>query len=77
LSRDRDGIPRVGLNEGDRRALGWFELELHAAREDRKESGIADAAATSAQNAVIHEFVGSSRDTHEQLELSLGIERQG
>jgi hypothetical protein len=76
LSRDRDGIPRVGLNEGDRRALGWFELELHAAREDRRRSTGGSAAAAASPDAGIHEFVTPSRDSHEQLELSLGIERQ-
>jgi hypothetical protein len=30
LARDLDGVPCVSLDEADRRALGWFELELHA-----------------------------------------------
>jgi hypothetical protein len=36
LGRDRDGVPRVRLHEADRRALGWFELELRLDAKDTK-----------------------------------------
>ncbi len=79
LNRDRDGIPRVGLNVEDRRALGWFELELHAAHEDRPEmvqESRKKRSSSPSSRASIHEFIAPDAESHEQLELSLGIERQ-
>jgi len=79
LSRDRDGIPRVGLNERDRRALAWFELELHAAQSQQQgpvEKAKRSTSSANATSASIHEFVMPVSGSHEQLELSLDHERQ-
>ncbi len=73
LLRDRDGIPCVRLLEADRRALGWFELELQsAAMPSRLVSS--DEAGASGQ---VHELHSSAFAVPRQLELGLRVERLG
>ena len=69
LGRDRDGVPRVSLESGDRKALGWFDLQLHAtvarstSSSQDESTGVVEAlplAMTSGEN-----------------QLDLGLERHG
>ncbi len=74
LLRDHDGIPRVRLFEADRRALGWFELELRAAvssKSPRVSTG------NSGRTATVRELAPPCFGASEQLELGLRLEHSG
>ncbi len=74
LLRDRDGIPRVRLFEEDRRALGWFELELRAAASARSRRTSAEKSPTT---AMLRELPAPGFGAPKQLELGLSLERLG
>lgn len=73
LSRDVDGFPRVGLSLADRRALGWFELELLAvAAEGSGHTGARDAGRDTATIAAFP-FVAARDDAQLSFELDLRL----
>ena len=74
LERDRDGIPRMRLPLADRRALGWFEVELLAST--KTSSPAAEPGTVHPRNPEnIQVLSMASREAAEQLELGLGLQR--
>jgi hypothetical protein len=78
LRRDADGVSTVVLEDADRRALGWFELELHAVESQR---GVAESSAGRASTSCVSAALGLAHDgyghVHEVDQLDLGLEGWG
>ncbi len=79
LASDIDGIPRTPLHSDDRRALGWFELNLHAASLGGSRSRAAERSGVVEGAAAIEAFPFAWIANDEQLPLglSLGLEGTG